>query len=371
MEMQHLNEREVVVGQPVPWNIYDRNGHLLLHAGVIVQSTHQIEELKERGLFVRTDDWDTHHNVAPQEKVSPFMLLDGLHGQMERMFGRLSVDDTLAEKVLAIASIIQQACEIDKDATLASIFIGEEARYVVVHPLNVAILCEVVAKHFGRPQEERLNLLAAALTMNITTVNLQTRLHAQSEPLTEEQRLEVRNHAESSVEILKQKGVTEPLWLTAVLQHHEKLDGSGYPQGLAGSAIAPMARLITLADIYCALVTGRAYRPGMMPNVAMREVFLQRGKQIDPVMAEQFVKIVGLYPPGAFVRLMNGDLAVVTRHGKSATAPIVHSVAGPWGAPMTVYIKRDCSQEKFAVREPVSKQQADIKVNRHKLWGYQ
>lgn len=372
MEMQHLNERDLRVGEPVPWNVYDRNGQLLLHAGVLVESTHQIEELKERGLFVNMSDWEgTGAVVAAKEKISSFMLLDELHENMERLFGRISVDDSLVEKTITIVKTIQQACEIDEDVAIASIFVGREGRYPVVHSIQAGVLCEIVAKHFGRPEEERQMVIAAAITMNVSMVNLQSKLHLQKEPLTEAQQQELRKHPQESFELLKRKGVTDPIWLNAVLQHHEKVDGSGYTQGLSGDAIIPAARLIKLADVYCALVTGRADRPAMLQNIAMREVFLQRGKQIDPVMTDQFVKVVGMYPPGTFLRLMNGEIAMVTRRGKTSALPIVQSVAGPRGAPLSVYIKRDCSQEKYAIREVIGKEEAGIKVNRHSLWGHQ
>lgn len=372
MDMQHLNERDLRVGEPIPWNVYDRNGQLLLHAGVVIESTHQVEALKERGLFVNMSDWEgAGAVVAAKEKISPFMLLDGLHENMERLFGRISVDDSLVERTIAISKTIQQACQIDEEAAIASIFIGREGRYPVVHPLHAGILCEIVAKHFGRPDEERQFLIAAAITMNVSMVNLQSKLHMQKEPLTETQQQELRKHPQEGFELLKQKGVTDTNWLNAVLQHHEKVDGSGYAQGLSSDAIIPAARLIKLADVYCALVTGRAYRPGMLQNAAMREVFLQRGKQIDPVMTDQFVKVVGIYPPGTFLRLMNGEIAMATRRGKTSALPMVQSVAGPRGAPLSVYIKRDCAQEKYAIREVIGKEEAGIKVNRHSLWGHQ
>ena len=290
---------------------------------------------------------------------------------MERLFGRISVDDSLVEKTTTIAKTIQKACEIDEEAAIASIFVGLEGRYPVVHPIQTAVLCEIVAKHFGRPEDERQLLVAAAITMNISMVNLQNKLHMQKEPLTEAQQQELNKHPQESCDLLKQKGVTDPVWLNAVLQHHERVDGSGYAQGLSGAAIIPAARLIKLADVYCSLVTGRAYRPAMLQNLAMREVFLQRGKQIDPVMTDQFVKVVGIYPPGTFLRLMNGEIAMATRRGKTSALPMVQSVAGPRGAPLSVYIKRDCSQEKFAIREAISKEDACIKVNRYALWGHQ
>ena len=181
----------------------------------------------------------------------------------------------------------------------------------------------------------------------------------------------ISEHPDKSEELLRQAGVTDNAWLDAVRQHHEFMDGAGYPQGLKGEAISRLARVIKLADIYCALVSGRAYRTAMLQNSAMRELFMQRGKQVDGQLTEQFVKVVGIYPPGTFVRLANAEIAVATRHGASASAPMVQSVVGPRGSPLAVYGKRDCGKADFAIREVISKAQANVKINRHMLWGYE
>ena len=371
MDLQHIHENEIVVGQPIPWNVYDREGILLLREGHILETDHQLQELKERGLFLKRDPTDSHVAPPVREKPSPFVLLDGMYEQVEKLFGRMTVDSNFSEKVFALCKIVQTACDIDTNAALASIFIGREGRYSIVHPIHAAVLCELVARHMKWPVEERALLLAGAITMNIGMLSLQDKMYHQEEPASEAQRMELSKHPQLGLEILKNAGVTDEIWLNSVQQHHELFDGSGYPARLSGDAISRNAKMITLADVYGSLVQGRDYRPPMLQNNAMRELFLQRGKRADPLLADQFIKTVGLYPPGTFVRLVNGEVAIVTRHGKSVAAPIAHSVVGPRGAPLSVYIKRDCGNERFAIREPISKAQADIKIRRYQLWGYQ
>jgi hypothetical protein len=159
--------------------------------------------------------------------------------------------------------------------------------------------------------------------------------------------------------------------METVMQHHERLDGSGYPRALSGEAVSSGARLLAIADVYCALVTEHAHRRALLPNAALKELYLLRGKALDGAMVEQFIKVAGVYPPGTLVKLANGELAVVARHGEAATTPIVHSVVSARGAALNVYPKRECSDPQCAIKEVLSHAKANVTIN-HKpgLWGY-
>jgi HD-GYP domain-containing protein (c-di-GMP phosphodiesterase class II) len=135
--------------------------------------------------------------------------------------------------------------------------------------------------------------------------------------------------------------------------HHEAEDGSGYPFGKAGGDIPRNAKIIALADRYCACVSARDYRKSLLPNVTLREIFLERGKGIDPILAAHFIKVLGIYPPGTYVRLNSGEIGVVSRKGSGADTPI----------------KRDTTGEMYAIREALSEEQANIRFNMSQVWG--
>ena len=159
-------------------------------------------------------------------------------------------------------------------------------------------------------------------------------------------------------------------WFKAVLHHHEKYDGSGYSGALRGDDLPLSVRLISLADTYSAMIQPRLYRGGVLPRDALREIFVQRGKEIDEGLAQLFIKELGVYPPGAFVKLQNGETAVVTRPGENAMNPIVHSVLGPRGAPLNNPIKRDTADPDLAIRDMVPRDKT-TKLDLPRLWGYQ
>lgn len=370
MELQVIRFEDIPFNVPLPWHVYDRDEVLLLRKGDIVYSRHQLDDLRVDGLFIPKHDKD---EIPPPEppKLSPFSLLNNLPGAVERLFGRMSAEPNFKGRTLTVAKTVQEACAIDHDASLGWLFLGPECRYVIGHPIRTAIVCELVGLQLGWPEEERQSLLCAALSMNIGQLVLQHKLHGQKEPLTPKQREDVQRHCEDSHELLQKLEVTDATWLETVLQHHERLDGSGYPRALTGDAVSTHARLLAVADIYCALVAEHAHRRALLPNGALKELYLQRGKALDGAMVEQFIKVAGVYPPGTLVRLANGELAVVTRHGEAATAPIVHSVVSARGAALNVYPKRECSDPQYAIKEVLSHARANATIN-HKpgLWGY-
>ncbi|MDP1683499.1 MAG: HD domain-containing phosphohydrolase [Burkholderiales bacterium] len=369
MELQVIRAEQFPLGKPLPCNLYDRNGALLLKAGEVVNSHRQLEELCIDGLFIPKQD----KADAPPEppKQSPFVLLDALPGVVERLFGYMSVEPNFSGRTLAVAKTIQAACEIDREACVAWVFIGPDVRYVIAHPIHSAILCELVARQLGWSAEERLSLLSAALCMNIGKLVLQHKLSIQAKPLEPAQRVEMQAHCEQGVAVLQKLEVSDKAWLNAVAQHHERLDASGYPKQLASEAISREARLIAVADVYTALVTAQAHRPAQIANAAFKAIYAQRGKQLDSQMTDTLIKVMGVFPPGCYVKLANGEIAVVAHHGPTPTAPIVYSFINPRGQAVNVYAKRECAHAEFAIKEVLIKSKVVVTLNQKpKIWGY-
>ena len=198
---------------------------------------------------------------------------------------------------------------------------------------------------------------------------MQEQLQKQDGPLTDEQKAEVRLHPLKAVDMLLACGVQDDGWIATVLHHHEKLDGSGYPGAMRGDAIQLPVRIIALADTYSAMVTPRVYRQQILARDALRDIFLKRGGEMDAELAQLFIKELGVFPPGTFVKLQNGEVGIVTRRGGNSMKPIAHSVVGPRGAPLPNPIKRDTAEADYVIREMVMRDRV-VKLNVHRLWGY-
>ncbi|MBF0607103.1 MAG: HD domain-containing phosphohydrolase [Candidatus Magnetobacterium sp. LHC-1] len=377
MKMRRVNVGDIPIGKPLAASIYDEAGHLMLRRGYIITEADVLKTIQ--GLVV-TDEPEKE-GKAPQEvseldtelvieEDSPFEEIDMAYVRLENLFKQLGTEKDIPTKVLFMANMLMHACSMDEDLTLGTLLMKRDTRYTIKHPLHTAIVCEVIAKKFGWSVPERLSLLSAAITMNIAMIELQEMLHYQKDPLTDQQRRNIQNHPVSGMEFLKKHNVSDKLWLSAVLQHHETIDGKGYPKGLAGDEVCVAARIVYLADLYCARVTGRDYRPPLSPAFAMKDIFLNKGQKIDTDLAMVFIKNLGIYPPGSFVKLKNKEIAVVTQRGEKTNAPIVHSVVKSSGFPPLTPLRRDTSIDEFTVASVIPHNAPPVEVNRYQLWGY-
>ena len=373
-QRKQLTESEMHVGVPLPWNVYDATGRLLLRSGYVIGSQKQIETLSKFGLFREHTAGDVGKEEAPRPvvKLSPFDTINLFQYRLKAIFGEIAKPSgaIVKDQVSKFAQDVQVLCVEDFDAALGALHLDNEGQYSHIHPIHTALLVELIGKRLGLSDVERQSIIAAALMANIGMVELQELLHLQKEPLSARQREEVWGHPESSVQLLKAAGVDDVLMLETILSHHERIDGSGYPNGLSGTAIPISVRMIALADTYSAMVTPRAYRAEMQAKEAVKEIFLKRGKEIDESLAHVFIKELGIYPPGAFVRLENGEIAVVIRRGKDATHPVVQSILSPRGGAYTSARRHSCEQELYHIKEVVRREKNSA-VNLRKLWGYE
>jgi len=373
-QRRQLTESEMHVGVPLPWNVYDATGRLLLRSGYVIGTQKQIETLSKFGLFREQTAADSEKEapLRPAAKLSPFDTINLFQYRLKAIFGEInkSTGAIVKEQITNFAQDVQALCKEDLDAALGALHLDNEGQYTHIHPIHTALLVELIGKRLGLEEVERQSIIAAALTANVGMLELQELLHLQKDGLTARQREEVWGHPERSVALLKAAGVDDALMLDTVLSHHERMDGSGYPNGLSGTAIAMAVRMIALADTYSAMVTPRAYRAEMQAKEALKEIFLKRGKEIDESLAHVFIKELGIYPPGAFVRLENGEIAVVIRRGKDATHPVVQSIISPRGGAYTAARRHSCEQEMYQIKEVVRREKNSA-VNLRKLWGYE
>lgn len=366
-------KKDLRVGEPLHCNIYDKRRRLLLRQGHVLKSQGQIDLLIRRGAyFIQDEERTIPKKVEPNSALSPFELIDEAYQRLEFLFasGEGKLPSGLHRVINRICSRIQSACEMDEGAALSTILLHTEGKYSIKHQIHSTIMCEAVLKSMGYTSGQRLPILGASLTMNISINFLQDDLFHQKDKLSPEQKKQIESHLFEGVEILRHGGITDHVWLDTVLQHHELLDGQGYPQRLRGSAIHEPSRVLTIADILCAKMTGRAYRKPLLPNVALKEIYCaERGHNIDVTLTHHFIKKLGIYPPGSLVRLANGEVAVVIRAGEKATCPLVASVVRP---NEEVYLNpryRNTMEKEFAITGVLAASDYKILVNRNQLWN--
>ncbi|GAA0786844.1 HD-GYP domain-containing protein [Marinobacterium sediminicola] len=334
-----LTGLELQVGTRLPWSLYSPQGTLLLTEGTLICSEKQIESL----LNIQAHYYK-QVNPAPLAaskpakddalKVSTFVIVHTLLERLNAAFelrNQSEANSAFIRRIMQLVFDIQGVCEENPDAMLGTMQLIVEAPHGLVHPLHAALMCEVASCRMGQGPLERFPVVAAALTHDLGMYDIQQALFEQSSPLSDEQRRIINEHPQRAHDLLKQKGVTEPRWLLPILQHHERIDGSGYPAGLCGDAICRDARLLAITDSYSAMIRPRAYRDQVLPRDALREIFQQRGNTIDATLARLFIDVMGVFSPGTLVRLTRGELALITGRGDNLNQPTLAVITGPQG----------------------------------------
>lgn len=372
MKKIRLTENELSIDVPLPWPVYAPDGELLLERGQHISSERQKYILLTRGLY-REANVD---EVKVLEKAkfslsSPFNVLDAIRQNLTRILqdmNQLRVGD-YNQRVIKVATVIQKLCRQDADAALGAMVLDQEPDYVGIHPVMCAILLELLLSRKNVPAQDRLLYIAAALTQNIGMLELQQKLSKQQSPLTAKQQRKISEHPFKSREILQGLGIDHKEWLDTVQHHHERPDGGGYPKGLSGEQISVYARVLSLADIYSAMILPREYRDGYFIKRALRDIFMQRGSAVDPNLAQLLIKELGIYPPGCFVKLANGDTAIVVRRDTElANAPLVLSVLSPGGVLYKPPERRNCKEKRYGIVKVIPRVEGLV-LDKNQIWG--
>jgi HD-GYP domain-containing protein (c-di-GMP phosphodiesterase class II) len=358
-------QQRIQVGTPLPFNVRDADRSLLLARGQVVASTDQMTALFARGALVDMDELipgDVAVFDAPTARLPAMwrQCMDDVgqalhHGPHE---GYAAALDAVATPVLAL---------IERDPDLAIFQVlrqdtSDHIQYGVTHSVHAAITAHMVAQRLGWEASEIQTVFKAALTMNISMLELQGRLAVQRELVTADQHDAIHSHPRRSVEMLELAGVTDRDWLAAVAQHHEVAGGLGYPNAL--KEVFEPAALLRRADIYTAKLSGRAGRDAMTADQAGRQMFMQDpGHPMTVALAKEF----GVYPPGCHVSLVNGELGVVLQRGPTVTTPVVAAITNERGATLAEPRRRDTSVREHAIVGVVADRRVSARVSPEKL----
>lgn len=189
--------------------------------------------------------------------------------------------------------------------------IREKDSYLMEHSVNLSVLMSIFGKSMQLDRKILHQTIAGALLHDIGKIMVPDEILHKPRKLTDEEFTQMKHHVTLGTEhLLGIEGIS-PLTIKVVSEHHEKMDGSGYPAGLCGHEISPYGRMAAIVDVYDAITSDRCYHKGMPPTMAIKRLLEWSDHHLDRSLVNHFIRCIGIYPVGSLVLLESGRLATV------------------------------------------------------------
>jgi putative nucleotidyltransferase with HDIG domain len=223
-----------------------------------------------------------------------------------RLGGVINTEQAKATVKECVGSILR-----NPDALIWMSRMRNEDEYTAEHCLNVCILSIAFGRHLGMSEPELEKLGLCGLLHDVGKMRVPANVLNKSEALTDKEFNIIKAHTVHGRNLLMSSPGIPNATVDVAYSHHERVDGTGYPRKLKAAGISDFARIIAIVDAYDAMTGDRCYSRAIPGTDALKRIFDERGKHFDERLALEFIKFVGLYPPGSIVELVNGLVGIV------------------------------------------------------------
>lgn len=340
---KYISTRVIKPGMILEQTIADRADRVLIARGTVLDEYH-IDSMKKMGItgvYIRTGVIEEKHEenepvitAQVQQQIDKVKIEDRARVHLSESVKKRVAEgvqylyqDTestgFVDMTRSITDDLMKAIE-DNEAIavdISALKVSDE--YTFKHSVDVATMSMIVSRQYGLPDEQIYEIGISGLLHDIGKSKIPNEILNKAGKLTDEEFALIKQHSLLGYQILKDKPELSNAIKLGVLQHHEKINGSGYPMGATEDKIHIFAKIIAVADIYDALVTERPYKKAFTPRDAVEMIMAMTG-ELDLKVMQSFLESVILYPVGTNVDLSNGEKAkVVANNPKYVLRPTV------------------------------------------------
>lgn len=332
--MKHISIQDAKPGMILARSIYNQQGKVLLAHNITLNMDFikKLESMAVTSIFIKHpdfDDIDIPEYIRPETQQKALAVLSSTMDQLKKT-GTFSTD-----AVYSVASTIVEEILQMKDLVVHLTGIITYDDYTFAHSLNCGIYSAIIATLSGLPVPKIKEIACGAILHDVGKIAIDHAIVTKPGKLTDEEMEVMRTHAEEGFAILiKKRWEISSLVSHMAWQHHERIDGTGYPRGLKGEEILNYARILSIADVYEAMTSDRPYRKGLDPQQAFEIIEQGLGSQFDAEYGLRFLSKIAIYTPGTEIVLSSGELAVVISVPALAPKrPIIRIISDEQGRP--------------------------------------
>ncbi|XOV78808.1 MAG: HD-GYP domain-containing protein [Aestuariibacter sp.] len=337
-----ISIEELVPGMYVN-RVVKQKGSLKMKSKGLVKRQDIIESLKSKGIVEVEVDYSKSHleeiNVQdkaeeaahPEPEIKPKKqqsvgeaLVAGqeLHDRakqaheafLQRIREGQSVD---VSPIKEISEEIIESVFNEADGLSCVALMKDTPDYILEHSVNCAIYMTIFAKHMEFDKALCTDLCLAGFLMDCGMATVPADILAKPGKLNKDEMALIYPHVDFGLDILEKAGDVNDVVLGVVRDHHERLDGSGYPEGKAGENINAYGRMAAIVDCYDAMTNDRPYRRGMTPTNALKQLLADSSGRFDQSLVQQFIRSIGVHPVGSLVKLKSGKLGIIVKANKA------------------------------------------------------
>jgi HD-GYP domain-containing protein (c-di-GMP phosphodiesterase class II) len=297
--------------------------------------------------FVGPDEHLTRYPPAPA--ISRAALeqaqrdIVGIQAAIERMYADVSMNVELQLEDLedSVADLVGTVLT-DPNAAIWMSRMREHDAGAFARSIRTAVYMMTFGRHIGYSREGLLKLGMIGMLLDMGKIKVDKGVLETPGPLNDTQWRQAQDHVRLGIQMLEGDRRLDPDVRLAILQHHERADGSGYPQGLSDENIGAFGRMAGIVDTLTAMTSQRPYAPALSTYDALRELQQSSHGAFNPALMEQFIQAIGVFPIGSLIELSSGEVAAVTGHNPiRRLEPRVLVLTLPDKSPITVPFERD------------------------------
>lgn len=331
VKRRYISSRMLQEGMVIDQSILDSTGRTLVARKTVLDDyiINSLRKLNITGVYIREGE---EEQEIETKNISP-ATLKTIEREMKNDRVKVTLSESVKERV---ATGMQFMFNNPKDAEMmnaANSISGELMKaisqndaiavdisalkvsdeYTFKHSVDVASIAMIMAKQCNMSDKSVYRIGLAGLLHDLGKSEIPNEILNKPGRLTDEEFAVIKKHPIYGYNLIKDKTELSPEILLGVLQHHEKINGKGYPMGVTDNKLTPFARLLSIADIYDALVTERPYKKGFTPRDSVEMIMAMTG-ELDIKFIKVFMESVILYPVDSYVKLSNGELGKVVEN---------------------------------------------------------